>query len=104
MSLSFAVIQIHHHLGSACLLITALAAALPRHWALLCMGSGTHGGMYGHAQRVYTPVWACVPCVHTCMGMYSVCTHTYRHALFLGQPWLRRPFAHPLPVCGFLQG
>lgn len=81
--------------------------------ALCCMGSGTWEGVYGHVQ-----------CVQTCMGMHSACTrlhehvqhvyipaqvctvrtHTYRHILFLGQPWLHHPLAHPLPMCGSLQG
>lgn len=171
VSLSFAVIQIHHHLGSACLLITALAAALPWHWAAgaaerhawpcaepgsaphrqrypwkhvqastarahTCTGMhALHTYLYGHAQCVYTPAQACTQCVHTCMGTHSTCAHSYRHAhptymlhghaqcvhtccacpyrcvhtcasipSFLGQPWLHRPVAHPLPACGFLQG
>lgn len=85
VSLSFAVIQIHHHLGSACLLITALAAARLWHWAagageshaLPCAepGSAPHRQWYPRRH-----VQASTACAHTCTGMHALRTYLYGHA------------------------
>lgn len=42
--------------------------------------SGTCGDLYGCAQPICLRVWVCTTCVHTCLGVHSMCTYTFECA------------------------